>query len=181
VLELGSGIGLTGIVVCQSSSLTKYIFSDCHQTVLQRLKDNITNCLTNSGSNSASVSVEELHWENVSDEQLQRIQANTIIAAGDTKPRRYFQDYTHYSFKCDLFSFSEQHIMSERSSITLLCLFEPDVVYDPETIACLVKLLSRLLNCKVQENHPDVYIASTVRNPQTYDCFKEELGRFFIL
>ncbi|KAG1967826.1 N-methyltransferase FAM86B1 [Pimephales promelas] len=133
VLELGSGIGLTGIVVCRSSSLTKYIFSDCHQTVLQRLKDNITNCLTNSGSNSASVSVEELHWENVSDEQLQRIQANTIIAA--------------------------------------------DVVYDPETIACLVKLLSRLLNCKVQENQPDVYIASTVRNPQTYDCFKEELER----
>lgn len=135
VLELGSGIGLTGIVVCRSSSLTKYIFSDCHHTVLQRLKDNITNCLTNSDSNSdaLSVSVEELHWENVSDEQLQRIQANTIIAA--------------------------------------------DVVYDPDIIACLVKLLSRFLNCKVQENHPDVYIASTVRNPQTYDCFKKELER----
>lgn len=59
-----------------------------------------------------------------------------------------------------------------------IALFEPDVVYDPDIIACLVKLLSRLLNCKVQENHPDVYIASTVRNPQTYDCFKEELGRF---
>ncbi|XP_077068722.1 protein-lysine N-methyltransferase EEF2KMT [Siphateles boraxobius] len=133
VLELGSGIGLTGIVVCLSSSLTKYIFSDCHQTVLQRLKENITNCLTNSDSHSAPVSVEELHWENVSDEQLQRLQANTIIAA--------------------------------------------DVVYDPDIIACLVKLLSRLLNCKVQENHPDVYIASTVRNPETYDCFKEQLER----
>ncbi|XP_016343980.1 protein-lysine N-methyltransferase EEF2KMT-like isoform X2 [Sinocyclocheilus anshuiensis] len=131
VLELGSGIGLTGIVVCRSSSLTKYIFSDCHQTVLQRLKDNITNCLTNCDGNSASVCVEELDWENVSDEQLQRIQANTIIAA--------------------------------------------DVVYDPDIIACLVRLLSRLLNCKVEEEHPDVYIASTVRNPQTYDCFKKEL------
>ncbi|XP_016405900.1 protein-lysine N-methyltransferase EEF2KMT-like [Sinocyclocheilus rhinocerous] len=131
VLELGSGIGLTIIVVCRSSSLTKYIFSDCHQTVLQRLKDNITNCLTNCDSNSASVCVEELDWENVSDEQLQRIQASTIIAA--------------------------------------------DVVYDPDIIACLVRLLSRLLNCKVQEEHPDVYIASTVRNPQTYDCFKKEL------
>ncbi|KAI2666334.1 Protein-lysine N-methyltransferase EEF2KMT [Labeo rohita] len=137
VLELGSGIGLTGIVVCRSSSLTKYIFSDCHQTVLQRLKDNITNCLTNGDGNSASVCVEELDWENVSDEQLQRIQANTIIAA--------------------------------------------DVVYDPDIIACLVRLLSRLLNYKVQEKHPDVYIASTVRNPQTYDCFKKELGRFHII
>uniref|UniRef100_A0A8C1KJE5 Eukaryotic elongation factor 2 lysine methyltransferase n=1 Tax=Cyprinus carpio TaxID=7962 RepID=A0A8C1KJE5_CYPCA len=70
VLELGSGIGLTG-----------YIFSDRHQTVLQRLKDNITNCLTNCDSNSASVCVKELDWEKVSDEQLQRIQASTIIAA----------------------------------------------------------------------------------------------------
>ncbi|XP_052409013.1 protein-lysine N-methyltransferase EEF2KMT [Carassius gibelio] len=131
VLELGSGIGLTGIVVCRSSSLTKYIFSDCHQTVLQRLKENISNCLTNCDSNSASVCVEELDWENVSDEQLQRIQADTIIAA--------------------------------------------DVVYDPDIIAGLVRLLSRLLNGKVHEEHPDVYIASTVRNPQTYDCFKKEL------
>uniref|UniRef100_A0A8C2HU75 Eukaryotic elongation factor 2 lysine methyltransferase n=1 Tax=Cyprinus carpio TaxID=7962 RepID=A0A8C2HU75_CYPCA len=137
VLELGSGVGLTGIVVCLSSSLTKYIFSDCHQTVLQRLKDNITNYLTNSDSSRASVCVEELDWENVSDEQLERIQANTIIAA--------------------------------------------DVVYDPDVIACLVRLLSRLLNCKVQEEHPDVYIASTVRNPKTYDCFKKELGRFHII
>uniref|UniRef100_A0A671SY88 Protein-lysine N-methyltransferase EEF2KMT-like n=1 Tax=Sinocyclocheilus anshuiensis TaxID=1608454 RepID=A0A671SY88_9TELE len=130
VLELGSGIGLTGIVVCRSSSLTKYIFSDCHQTVLQRLKDNITNCLTNCDSNSASVCVEELDWENVSDEQLQRIQASTIIAAVS------YVIYFHSVIK---------------------------------------RLLSRLLNCKVQEEHPDVYIASTVRNPQTYDCFKKEL------
>lgn len=83
MLELGSGIGLTGIVLCRSCSLTKYIFSDCHQTVLQRLKDNVTNCL----ANCDDVSVEELDWENVSDEQLQRIQANTIIAAGDKNPR----------------------------------------------------------------------------------------------
>uniref|UniRef100_A0A672P7F2 Eukaryotic elongation factor 2 lysine methyltransferase n=1 Tax=Sinocyclocheilus grahami TaxID=75366 RepID=A0A672P7F2_SINGR len=122
VLELGSGIGLIGIVVCRSSSLTKYIFSDCHQTVLQRLKDNIKNCLTNCDSNRTSVCVEELDWENVSDEQLQE--------------------------------------------------------YRP---APSLPLLSRLLNCKVQEEHPDVYIASTVRNPQTYDCLKTELGRFHII
>lgn len=77
-------------------------------------------------------------------------------------------------------AYSNESIMLEKFSVTLLCLFEPDVVYDPDVIACLVKLLSRLLNCKVQENHPDVYIASAVRNPQTYDCFKKELGRFHI-
>ncbi|XP_051988106.1 protein-lysine N-methyltransferase EEF2KMT [Xyrauchen texanus] len=133
VLELGSGVGLTGIVTCRSSSLNKYIFSDCHQAVLQRLKNNIANCLTNGDSNSTSVCVEELVWENVPEEQLQRIQANTIIAA--------------------------------------------DVVYDPEIIAGLVRLLTRLLTCNFQESHPDVYIASTIRNLQTYDCFKKELEK----
>lgn len=132
VLELGSGVGLTGIVVCRSSSPTKYIFSDCHQTVLQRLRDNVTNCLTNCHCNNVPVCVEQLDWQTVSDEQLQRIHADTIIAA--------------------------------------------DVVYDPDIISCLVKLLARLSNCKVQES-PDVYIASTVRNPQTYDCFKTELEK----
>lgn len=83
VLELGSGVGLTGIVVCRSSSPTKYIFSDCHPTVLQRLRDNVTNCVTNCPQNSVPVFVEQLDWQNMSDEQLQRIHADTIIAAGD--------------------------------------------------------------------------------------------------
>ncbi|XP_056609239.1 protein-lysine N-methyltransferase EEF2KMT [Triplophysa dalaica] len=132
VLELGSGVGLTGIVVCRSLSPTKYIFSDCHPTVLQRLRDNVTNCLTNHHCNSVPVCVEQQDWQNVTDEQLQRIQADTIIAA--------------------------------------------DVVYDPDIISCLVKLLARVFDM-FQESHPDVYIASTVRNPQTYDCFKTELEK----
>lgn len=89
--------------------------------------------------------------------------------------------YSHLMIRRSLnHAYSNESIMLEKFSVTLLCLFEPDVVYDPDVIACLVKLLSRLLNCKVQENHPDVYIASAVRNPQTYDCFKKELGRFHI-
>lgn len=53
------------------------------------------------------------------------------------------------------------------------------MVYDPDIISCLVKLLARVFE-KFQESHPDVYVASTVRNPLTYDCFKTELGRFHI-
>ncbi len=79
-----------------------------------------------------------------------------------------------------LWIWSHEIMMFEKFWVTLLCLFETDVVYDPDVIACLVRLLSMLLNCKVQEKHPEVYIASTVRNPQTYDCFKKELGRFHI-
>lgn len=80
-----------------------------------------------------------------------------------------------------LWIWSHEIMMFDKFWVTLLCLFETDVVYDPDVIACLVRLLSMLLNCKVQEKHPEVYIASTVRNPQTYDCFKKELGRFHII
>ncbi|KAL6476166.1 hypothetical protein MHYP_G00146650 [Metynnis hypsauchen] len=134
VLELGSGAGLTGIVVCQACKPTKYVFSDVHQGVLQRLRNNIQhNGLTEQDVSAASACVEELDWENVREEQLRRIGADTVIAA--------------------------------------------DVVYDPDVIGCLVKLLVKLLNCKTEEKPPDVYVASTIRNPRTYDSFKDELGK----
>uniref|UniRef100_A0A4W4GXX2 FAM86 N-terminal domain-containing protein n=1 Tax=Electrophorus electricus TaxID=8005 RepID=A0A4W4GXX2_ELEEL len=134
VLELGSGVGLTGIVVCRVCKPTKYVFSDCHQSVLERLRNNITrNGLTEQGSPGVSVLTEEVDWQNVKKDQLRRIGADTIIAA--------------------------------------------DVVYDPDIIGCLVRLLAELLKCKGQQRHPEVYIASTIRNPETYNCFKNELEK----
>ncbi|XP_026858604.2 protein-lysine N-methyltransferase EEF2KMT isoform X3 [Electrophorus electricus] len=108
--------------------------SDCHQSVLERLRNNITrNGLTEQGSPGVSVLTEEVDWQNVKKDQLRRIGADTIIAA--------------------------------------------DVVYDPDIIGCLVRLLAELLKCKGQQRHPEVYIASTIRNPETYNCFKNELEK----
>ncbi|KAI0218215.1 hypothetical protein LSAT2_030062 [Lamellibrachia satsuma] len=41
ILELGSGLGFTGLVVCQNSHPKQYIFTDCHQDVLDTLTKNI--------------------------------------------------------------------------------------------------------------------------------------------
>ncbi|KAI4893934.1 hypothetical protein NFI96_018184 [Prochilodus magdalenae] len=134
VLELGSGAGLTGVVVCRTCKPAKYVFSDCHQSVLQRLRNNVQlNGLTAQDHWNGAACVEELDWENVREEELRRIGADTVIAA--------------------------------------------DVVYDPDIIGSLVKLLLKLLTCPALETHPDVYVASTVRNPGTYDCFKKELEK----
>ncbi|XP_048860502.1 protein-lysine N-methyltransferase EEF2KMT [Brienomyrus brachyistius] len=130
LLELGSGAGLTGVVVCRSCSPARYTFSDCHPCVLRRLQDNVQqNGLGAPGG--PRVAVEELDWTAVTDERLQELHADTVIAA--------------------------------------------DVVYDPHIISSLVKLLLRLLRCRVRVP-PDIYIASTVRNPDTYDRFKNQLG-----
>ncbi|XP_066498354.1 protein-lysine N-methyltransferase EEF2KMT isoform X2 [Hoplias malabaricus] len=133
VLELGSGAGLTGVVVCQVCKPRRYIFSDCHQTVLQRLRNNIQHNGLFEHSPHTTVCVEELDWDNVDEEELQRIGADTVIAA--------------------------------------------DVVYDPEMLGALVRLLAKLLAFKTEERPPEVYVASTVRNPDTYDCFRNELEK----
>ncbi|MCI4385443.1 hypothetical protein PGIGA_G00050580 [Pangasianodon gigas] len=132
VLELGSGAGLTGVAVCHACKPKKYIFTDCHQSVLQRLQNNIQhNSLNEEDGTGVSVCVEELDWEHAREEELRRIGAETIIAA--------------------------------------------DVVYDPEIVGCLVRLLAKLL--KIQKKPPEVYISSTIRNPGTYTSFKKELEK----
>lgn len=46
------------------------------------------------------------------------------------------------------------------------------MVYDPDVVRSLVKLLSNILRC----SSPQVIICSTVRNQETYGSFKQQLG-----
>lgn len=47
-----------------------------------------------------------------------------------------------------------------------------DVVYDPDVVGHLVKLLSNILRC----SSPVVIVCSAIRNQETYSGFKEQLG-----
>lgn len=81
VLELGSGLGLTGVTICRSCRPSRYVFTDCHPNVLQRLKANVRlNGLTD--GTTPGVSVEELDWTEATEERLQKINADVVIAAG---------------------------------------------------------------------------------------------------
>ncbi|KAI3360053.1 hypothetical protein L3Q82_013857, partial [Scortum barcoo] len=127
VLELGSGVGLTGITICRRCRPNRFVFSDCHPSILQKLKTNVQ--LSGlSERTTPAVGVEELDWTDVTEDRLKRIGADTVIAA--------------------------------------------DVVYDPDVVLSLVELLSKILSC----SSPEVLICSTVRNPETYDGFKQQLG-----
>ncbi|XP_034046444.1 protein-lysine N-methyltransferase EEF2KMT isoform X2 [Thalassophryne amazonica] len=129
VLELGSGVGMTGITICRSCSPSKYVFSDCHPAVLHTLRRNVQ---LNRLAASLSVCVEDLDWTTAKDERLRQIGANTVIAA--------------------------------------------DVVYDPDIVSILVKLLSLFLRGSPPEVAPEALICSTIRNPDTYNGFKQQLG-----
>ncbi|XP_002723739.3 protein-lysine N-methyltransferase EEF2KMT isoform X2 [Oryctolagus cuniculus] len=64
-----------------------------------------------------------------------------------------------------------------------LSAFQPDVViaadvlYCPDAILSLVGLLRRLSGCRKEKRAPDVYVASTVRNPGTPQLFTAQLGQ----
>ncbi|XP_054463133.1 protein-lysine N-methyltransferase EEF2KMT [Anoplopoma fimbria] len=80
VLELGSGAGLTGITICRSCSPKRYVFSDCHHRVLQKLRDNVRlNGL--SETTASTVGVEEMDWTTATEEQIAQIGADIVIAA----------------------------------------------------------------------------------------------------
>ncbi|XP_054217643.1 putative protein N-methyltransferase FAM86B2 isoform X12 [Homo sapiens] len=51
-----------------------------------------------------------------------------------------------------------------------------DVLYCPEAIVSLVGVLQRLAACWEHKRAPEVYVAFTVRNPETCQLFTTELG-----
>ncbi|XP_023081461.1 protein-lysine N-methyltransferase EEF2KMT isoform X2 [Piliocolobus tephrosceles] len=69
------------------------------------------------------------------------------------------------------------------TTVHQLSAFQPDVViaadvlYCPEAIMSLVGVLRRLAACREHQRAPEVYVAFTVRNPDTCQLFTTELGR----
>ncbi|XP_034276416.1 protein-lysine N-methyltransferase EEF2KMT isoform X1 [Pantherophis guttatus] len=156
ILELGSGIGLTGIAVCKTCHPRWYVFSDHHKAVLQQLSENIhLNSLTlepescshrtegspnhqgrldvNLEGDHVRISVKELDWNLVSKDKLAKLQADVILAA--------------------------------------------DVVYDPEVSQHLIGVLQKFPRDGGNRQKPEVYIAFNIRNPDTYHDFQMQLDK----
>ncbi|NXG48684.1 EF2KT methyltransferase, partial [Psilopogon haemacephalus] len=153
ILELGCGVGFTGIAICKTCRPKRYIFSDCHPCVLHQLRQNILLNGFTPGPDSApgiqrksqgqgaagtscqmpQVMVAELDWGSVTQRQLQDLQPDVILAA--------------------------------------------DVIYDPEIVVALTGMLQKLSSCRADGKAPEAYIASTIRNPDTYHLFQAQLDK----
>lgn len=105
-MELGSGIGFTGIAICKTCHPKAYVFSDCHPAVLQQLAENIRlNGFVLEPGKTRHIQTEpqgqeeeatnyqnpklnprlivaELDWGSVTEKQLLDLQPDVVIAAG---------------------------------------------------------------------------------------------------
>lgn len=149
VLELGSGVGLTGLAIINYCSPKTYYFSDFHPLVLKTLRENVqlnlfnkTNLilwnktLSKEGKKFEKVETTEdkkakiinLNWEDIDKLNLDQMNLDLVIAA--------------------------------------------DVLFDNSTFKFLVRGLKNLLNKTVDY----AIVAATIRNKLTTDEFLDYLG-----
>ncbi|XP_035947522.1 protein-lysine N-methyltransferase EEF2KMT isoform X4 [Halichoerus grypus] len=149
VLELGSGAGLTGLAICKTCCPSTYVFSDCHSCVLEQLRGNI---LLNGLSLEPDTTAPERHpGHNAHDAESPRVTVAQLDWDVVTAP--------------ELAAFRPDVIIAA------------DVLYCPETVVSLVRVLQRLSACLKDQQAPDAYIAFTVRSPETCWLFTSELGQ----
>ena len=92
-------------------------------------------------------------------------------------------DITSTPSTCPMTSRLHKHLSYDITSTQapVLCLslssvvLVSDVVYDPDLLPGLVRLLSMVLRCS-SPGGPQVFICSPIRNPDTYNSFKRQLG-----
>ncbi|XP_072415499.1 protein-lysine N-methyltransferase EEF2KMT isoform X3 [Chiloscyllium punctatum] len=155
ILELGSGAGLTGIAICKTCTPKQYIFSDCHSNVLHQLRKNI---LTN------GLLLDSESWSSKDCEvQLE----NNNGSEGNQRPKITVVGLD--------WSDATQEQVTELQPDVIIA---TDVVYDPAVFLCLVSILEKFrISAENQGSSTVVYVASTIRNPETYYQFKMELDK----
>ncbi|XP_068276237.1 protein-lysine N-methyltransferase EEF2KMT isoform X1 [Nyctibius grandis] len=153
VLELGSGIGFTGIAICKTCTPKRYIFSDCHRGVLKQLTENIR-------LNGFVLEPETTHHTQT------EARGPEAEATNDQKPKLIVAEL-------DWGSVREKQLLDLQPDVIIAA----DVVYDPEITSALVGMLQKLSALRADGKPPEVYIALTIRNPDTYHLFQAELDK----
>ncbi|KFP48996.1 Protein FAM86A, partial [Cathartes aura] len=153
VLELGSGIGFTGIAICKTCDPKTYIFSDCHPCVLKQLTENIR--------------LNGFVWE---PERTQHIQTES---QGQEAEATNYQKPKLIVAELDWGSVTEKQLLDLQPDVVIAA----DVVYDPEIILALIGMLQKLSTFRADRKPPEVYIAFAIRNPDTYRLFQAELDK----
>ncbi|NWZ73788.1 EF2KT methyltransferase, partial [Acrocephalus arundinaceus] len=153
ILELGSGIGFTGIAICKTCQPRTFIFSDCHPHVLRQLEENIRL--------NGFIPEPDVSWSIQTESQGQEVEGEKC------------QNPKVIVAELDWGSVTEKQLLDLSADVVIAA----DVVYDPEIILALIGMLQKLSTSRADRKAPEVFIASTIRNPDTYQLFQAELDK----
>ncbi|XP_052536235.1 protein-lysine N-methyltransferase EEF2KMT isoform X2 [Tympanuchus pallidicinctus] len=148
VLELGSGVGFTGLVICKTCNPKTYVFSDCHHAVLKQLTENIR-------LNGFTLEPETTNPAQGQEAEGQECQQPKLLVA-----------------ELDWRSVTEQQLLALHADVVIAA----DVVYDPEVTLALIGVLRKFSTSRA-DRKPEIYVALTVRNADTYHVFQAELDK----
>ncbi|XP_043283072.1 protein-lysine N-methyltransferase EEF2KMT [Venturia canescens] len=150
ILELGSGVGLTGITVILLSSPKRYTFTDCHSGVLDTIVKNVRLNLVKSDKTIAE-DLRTVEWN----EESYKIN----FGITDVRIKRLLWS-----------SISENDI--EASWTNPEVVLAADVVYDESTFDELIEAFRVF----IKRTNALVIVATTVRNEETLSTFFNKLA-----
>ncbi|XP_063531417.1 protein-lysine N-methyltransferase EEF2KMT [Cydia strobilella] len=139
VLELGSGVGFTGITIAKHCKIKSIVLTDCHEDVLKAIKENIIINFPDSNDSNKN---------ELSDSQ-RNCQPNIDVMMLDWNDDDEIPS----------------HLVPD-------IVIGTDIVYDPLILQPLCNVLRRLFDKNVEL---EVYIASIIRNEDTFDEFLRTL------
>ncbi|KAI4499485.1 hypothetical protein M0802_005381 [Mischocyttarus mexicanus] len=150
ILELGCGVGLTGLSIINTCSPKKYVFSDCHNSVLDILCENVRFNL---------LSLLEVK---VSD-QVRKLNDRTQLHI----------KYKHCDVKVIDLKWEDIQNYTEEDSTVYDVILGADILYESTSFNSLITGLNYLLT---SNNY--AIIAATIRNENTVKKFLDQLGKF---
>nr|XP_006813442.1 PREDICTED: protein FAM86A-like [Saccoglossus kowalevskii] len=190
VVELGSGCGLLGLVTLNECHPKHYYFSDCHQNVLHTLVDNVKiNCSTqcNTGSTVChNLQDRQNHCEcSETDTDVDR-QADELTVCECNQSCEVHKTYDNMEYSCVFhcgtvsvlrFDWEDVDSANHLQNIDVDIIIAADVVFDPCIVTHLVSVLSKLLTPPRHDCMAGTvaYVASTIRNEQTFQFFLSSL------
>lgn len=153
ILELGSGIGLTGLTVINTCSPKQYTFSDCHPIVMNLLFKNLVTNFSNRAN------FEQFSTKENSDESFEfegKFNRQTEVRAVNLK----WEEMNNY-------------LIDNNDGVPEVVI-AADVLYDSSNFSALANALEILL---IHHQCDYAIIAATVRNSNTIRQFLNQLDK----
>ncbi|XP_046856374.1 protein-lysine N-methyltransferase EEF2KMT-like isoform X2 [Xenia sp. Carnegie-2017] len=173
ILELGCGVGLSGLTALHYCRPKSYTFTDCNPKVLAKIKENLQingfSCSVDSGNEKERHSVFKERDDTGDSFENSHGSHHRLLCCTCTPSDHVAPKQSHVSvclLDWDQCNFEE--IEKFEQDIVLAS----DVIFHPHTVKPLVNVLKCLLTLRNDTKiSPVAYVASTIRNENTYNGF----------